>query len=150
MLKIIRTNSSHKDFIHLVKLLDRYLKITDGDEHEFYNQFNSIDVLKYVVIAYVDDIPVACGAFKPFNTNSAEIKRMYTKPEVRGQGIASSIIETLEIWAKEKGYHYTILETGKRQIEAVKFYKKCGYRVIPNYGQYEKMKNSICYKKELV
>jgi len=44
-IKTIRTNSKNKDFINLVKELDAYLKITDEDEHDFYNQFNSIDVL---------------------------------------------------------------------------------------------------------
>ncbi len=42
------------DFINLVKELDAYLKITDGDDHDFYNQYNNIDVLKHVVVVYID------------------------------------------------------------------------------------------------
>ena len=53
-MKIRRTNSENTDFIHLVKDLDAYLKITDEDEHDFYNQFNSIDVLSEVVVVYED------------------------------------------------------------------------------------------------
>ena len=45
MIKIIRTDSKNNDFSNLVKDLDTYLKTTDGDEHDFYNQFNNIDVL---------------------------------------------------------------------------------------------------------
>ena len=57
---VIRTNSENKDFVNLVKQLDAYLKITDGDEHDFYNQFNNIDVLQHVVVLYENDVAVGC------------------------------------------------------------------------------------------
>lgn len=148
-MKTVRTNSENPDFINLVKQLDNYLKITDGDEHDFYNQFNTIDVLQNVVVFYADTEPVGCGAFKEFNTSSVEIKRMYVASEHRNQGIAKKVLEELENWAKEIGYKKCILETGKRQIEAVQFYDKCNYKVIPNYGQYAAMKNSICFEKTI-
>ena len=149
-MELIRTDSQHPDFIDLVKLLDAYLKITDGDEHEFYNQFNNIDVLKHVVIAYSENKAIGCGAFKEFDNNSVEIKRMYTLPETRGKGTATMVLKALEFWAKEIGYSNCILETGIRQIEAVNFYKKRNYNVIPSYGQYLNMDNSVCFKKLLI
>lgn len=148
-LKIIRTNSKNKDFINLVKQLDAYLKITDQDEHEFYNQFNNIDVLKEVVVIYDDEVAVGCGAIKKFDDSSMEIKRMYLSSEQRGKGFAQKILAELETWAKELGYQKCVLETGKRQIEAVQFYKKCNYKIISNYGQYIEMENSICFEKQL-
>ena len=149
MLRLIRTNSDHPDFINLVKDLDAYLKIVDGDDHEFYNQFNNIDVLKHTVIAYVDNQPVGCGAFKAFNNSSVEIKRMYTSPIARNKGIASAILKNLEDWAKELNIKSTLLETGLKQTEAVKFYKKNNYKIIPNFGQYAGVENSVCFLKEL-
>lgn len=146
---IIRTNSEHKDFINLVKELDAYLKLIDGDEHAFYNQFNSIDVLKNVVVVFIDDKPMGCGAIKKFDISAVEVKRMFVLPEKRGIGIAQKVLQELEIWAKEMGYKKCVLETGKRQVEAVKFYTKCNYKVIPNYGQYKEMKNSVCFEKIL-
>ena len=148
-LEIKRTNSENTDFINLVKELDAYLKITDGDEHEYYNQFNNIDVLKHVVVAYLDHIPVGCGAIKKFNDEAVEVKRMFVSLDKRGSGIAQKIVSELEIWAKELGYQKCVLETGKRQVEAVKFYQKCDYKIIPNYGQYTNMENSICFEKTL-
>ncbi len=148
-LKIIRTNSENKDFINLVKQLDNYLKITDGDEHDFYNQFNNIDVLQHVVMAYSNNVAVGCGAFKKFDKSSVEIKRMYVSEIYRKQGIAKQVLKELERWAKEIGYKKCILETGKRQKEAVLFYDKCDYKTIPNYGQYVEMENSICFEKAL-
>ena len=146
---IQRTNSENIDFINLVKELDDYLKTTDGDEHDFYNQFNNIDVLKNVIVFYNDEIPVGCGAIKKLDDEAMEVKRMFLSPEYRGKEIAQKILLELEKWAKELGYKKCILETGKRQIEAVKFYHKCNYKVIPNYGQYTEMENSICFEKVL-
>jgi GNAT superfamily N-acetyltransferase len=149
MLKLVRTDSNNPDFIALVKSLDSYLKITDEDEHDFYNQFNNIDALKQVVVAYRANVAIACGAFKPFNTSAVEIKRMFTKTEFRGQKIASQLLQELETWAQELSYKHVVLETGKRQTEAVAFYKKQHYEITPNYGQYKAMENSLCFKKTI-
>ncbi len=149
MIELIRANSEHIDFVDLVKQLDDYLKIIDGNDHDFYHQFNNIDVLKNTIIAYSNNKPVGCGAFKKFDENSVEIKRMYTIPEERSSGIASKILIELEVWAKELNFNSCILETGKRQVEAVNFYKKNNYKIIPNFGQYKNIQNSLCFKKEL-
>ncbi len=148
MITLVRTNSEHLDFINLVKDLDAYLKVTDGDEHEFYDQYNHIDVLKHTVVAYVNDMPAGCGAFKVFEENNCvEIKRMFTLAKFREQGVASTILKELEVWAKELNYNSCVLETGIRQTEAVEFYKKNNYVLIPNYGQYKNVTNSLCFKK---
>jgi GNAT superfamily N-acetyltransferase len=147
MLKIVRTNSENEDFIHLVKQLDAYLKITDGDEHDFYNQFNSISALKHVVIAYFNKKPIGCGALKHLSKKKAEVKRMFTTEEVRGKGIATQVLFELEQWAKLLNYESIILETGIRQTDAIRFYKKNLYKNIPNYGQYIGVENSLCFQK---
>ena len=149
MIRLLRTNSEHPDFVILVQHLDAYLKIIDGIEHGFYKQYNNIDVIKHTVVAYLNDRPVACGAFKEYDKNTIEVKRMFTSSEARNGGIASKILSELEIWAKELGYQFVILETGKRQTEAVHFYKKNNYDIIPNFGQYINIDNSLCFKKIL-
>jgi len=129
--------------------LDAYLAIIDGEEHGFYDQYNKIDSLKNCIVIFDNDQAVACGAIKAFDKKSMEVKRMFTLPEQRGNGLASTILKELETWTKELGYEKTILETGKRQTEAVVLYGKCGYKVIPNYGQYAGIENSICFEKTL-
>lgn len=148
-MKTIRTTSENPDFQNLVKQLDAYLAVIDGEEHAFYNQYNKIDMLKNYVVIYDNEVAVACGAIKELDSKSMEIKRMFTLPEKRGKGLASAILKELETWAKELGYEKTVLETGKRQKEAVALYKKCSYNVIPNYGQYAGIDNSVCFQKEL-
>ncbi len=149
MIEIVRTTSENKVFIDLVKLLDADLAERDGDDHAFYNQFNKIDVIKYVIVLYENQKPLGCGAIKEFDSTAMEVKRMYTSPESRGKGIATRILSELEKWATELSYEKCILETGKRQPEAIKFYTKNNYKVIPNYGQYEGIANSICFEKVL-
>lgn len=147
MITLKRTNSDNTDFQDLVRELDKDLAIRDGDEHSFYAQYNKIDAIKYVVVAYQDDEPVGCGAIKEFEPNVMEVKRMFVPPEKRGNGIASSVLNELETWAKELDINKCVLETGKKQPEAIRLYEKNGYQLIPNYGQYIGMDNSICFEK---
>ena len=147
MTLIKKTNSNNFDFQVLVNLLDADLKVRDGDEHAFFAQYNKIDSLKNVVVCYVDDTPVGCGAFKEFDKTAVEIKRMFVQPAFRGKGIAKMVLNELEMWAKELNYIACVLETGKRQPEAIRLYTKAGYILIPNYGQYENVETSVCFKK---
>ena len=149
MIYLQRTNSDHPDFIELVKLLDAYLAEMDGEEHAFYAQFNKLDKIKYAVIAYEDDVAVGCGAIREYSADTMEVKRMYTLPGNRGKGIASLILIELEKWTIELGYEKCILETGIRQPEAIALYKKFGYQLIPSYGQYANVANSLCFEKPL-
>jgi len=149
MITLKRTNSDDIDFKNLVVLLDQDLKIRDGEDHAFYNQFNKTDAIKHVIVFYENDIAVGCGAFRKKKEDTVEIKRMYVHPDHRKKGIASAVLAALEIWAKEVGYVYTILETGKNQPEAINLYQKLNYTIIPNYPPYEKIDNSVCMKKTL-
>lgn len=144
-----RTSEGDSDFLSLVKLLDVELAERDGDEHAFYAQFNKPVGLSGVIVAYRDGEPVGCGAFKKYDENSVEIKRMYVRPDRRGMRIAAEILTDLESWANELGFKEYILETGFKQPEAIALYKRSGYDVIPNYGQYEDVENSVCMKKSL-
>ena len=149
MNSLIRTTSDNTDFKKLVVLLDAFLKITDGDEHSFYDQFNKIDALKNVVVFYIDDVAVGCGAFKAYDVKTLEIKRMFVLSDFRGKGIAVKILSELELWAKELNYLESILETGNKQTAAIALYLKSNYTIIENYGQYSSVENSVCMKKIL-
>jgi len=150
MINLIRTNSDNADFRELVALLDAELQIRDGDEHSFYAQFNKVDKIHHVVVAYEDGEAVGCGAIKEYEKSAAEIKRMFIRAERRGRGIAKSILFELETWAKELNFSECVLETGLKQPEAIALYRKSGYETMPNYGQYAGVENSVCMKKSLV
>ena len=144
-----RVNSSDSDFIALVKKLDEDLAIRDGEDHNFYAQHNGIENLNNAIVALFENRAVGCGAFKAFDEDTAEIKRMYTDEDQRGQGMASIVLNELEIWAKELGFKKCVLETGKMQPEAIALYKKQGYKTISNYGPYAGIEDSLCFQKLL-
>ena len=147
MIAIIRTNSDHPDFIALVKLLDADLADRDGEDHSFYAQFNKIDKIRHVVVAYHGAEAVGCGAIKAFSADAMEVKRMYVLPAHRKKGIAAMILSELERWAAELSCSRCLLETGRRQPEAIALYTKQGYQHIANYGQYAGIENSVCFEK---
>jgi putative acetyltransferase len=149
MITCIHTDSGNNDFQNLVRELDVELRIRDGDEQQFYAQFNKTDNIKYVIVAYENKLPVGCGAIKEYSKDTMEVKRMYVPQNKRGQGIASVILRELENWSLELNYTSCILETGKKQPEAIGLYIKSNYDVIPNYGQYKNVENSICFEKKL-
>lgn len=144
-----RTTSNDPDFKALVVELDKDLKIRDGEEHSFYAQFNGIDTINHVVVGYINQLPVGCGAVKEYNAETMEVKRMFVPLFQRGKGIASQVLVELEAWCKELGYKECVLETGLKQPEAIALYKRNGYHIIPNYGQYVGVENSICFNKLL-
>jgi len=149
MITIKRTNSDDLDFQELVKLLDLELQERDGEEHLFYAALNKTNTLNYIVVASDQGKPIGCGALRTFSEDKMEVKRMFVKLQNRGQGIASTILTALEIWCKELDIKKCILETGKNQPEAIALYKKNQYHIIPNFGKYESIKNSVCFEKEL-
>lgn len=149
MIVLKRTNSENNDFQKLVLALDKDLANRNGEANDFFAQFNKIDLIKNVVVAYMNNSPVGCGAMKAYNSSAMEIKRMYVPVELRGKGVAVAVLTDLENWAKELGYEKCLLETGDKMPEAIGLYKKSGYKVIPNYGQYKDVKSSICFEKEL-
>lgn len=150
MINIVRTNSENSDFISLVQSLDADLAIRDGEEHGFYSQFNKINSIKHVLLAYENGEAIGCGAIKEYSLAKMEVKRMFTHPDHRSKGIASKILRELETWAKELGYEKCILETGKKQPEAIHVYSKSGYKIVENYGQYAGVPNSVCFEKKLL
>lgn len=144
-----RTEAKNKDFIDLVISLDAYLTIINGDEDSFFKNFNKVEDIQYVIVAYINNVPVGCGALKIFDADNLEVKRMFVDPKYRGRKIAQQIVAELELWAKELNYQFCILETSIEMEPAVCLYKSVGYIEMPKYGQYKEVETSICFKKEL-
>lgn len=145
-----QTDSNDHDFIKLVESLDKELALRDGDDHAFYHQYNGISMIKHALVAYIDNIPVGCGAIKKFDDSTMEIKRMFVLQNFRGKGVARNILSGLEQWANDLGFKKCILETGINQHEALSLYKKSGFIRILNYGQYVNVQNSFCFEKVLM
>lgn len=150
MYNTIVTDKTNKHFIALVEALDGHLGNNYGDLQHTYQQFNGLDEVKEVVLIYDGDNPIACGTYKALDTYNAELKRIFVKDSYRGQGLGQRLVEKLESIIVSSGFTTVWLETGAKQIGAIHLYKKLGYVVTGNYGQYQGMANSVCMKKQMV
>jgi GNAT superfamily N-acetyltransferase len=148
-LEIAKTDSGNTDFIKLIKLLDEELEDKYGALQKQYNKHNKVDYINDVVVIYKNHIAIACGAFKEYNIDTIELKRIFVMKEQRQQGLAKLIVNQLEEMARIKGYKYALLETGIKQYEAINLYKNNGYGIIQNYEPYVGNTNSICMRKTL-
>jgi len=141
---------THPEFLKLVAKLDTFLAITDGEEHGFYDQFNSPSTLDAsAILLKVDGQGIGCGGYRIKSDDTVEVKRMFVEEAHRGSGAAAQLLKFLEETARNNGFKSVVLETGIRQKAAVKFYERSGYRRITNYPPYEEMENSVCYEKML-
>ncbi|PZR27729.1 MAG: GNAT family N-acetyltransferase [Citrobacter freundii] len=149
MIRILFTDSSQDDFIRLSKELEKELYLKDGDLADINYEVNKTGWMKDVVVLYDKNNAVACGALRPYDTASVEIKRMYVVPSYRRNKFASMILSALEEKARGEGFEYVILETGRNQPEAIAFYLRHQYLETERFGKYTDSSNSICFKKEI-
>lgn len=150
-LEFIDTDGDDPDFAMLSSKLDSALDDIVGKKFQRsqYEQYNQRDSLHDVIVAYHKGKPVACGAFKMYDEDHAELKRIFTEPSIRNIGLGAELVRRLEAKAKIKGYKWCILETGRPLEAACHVYKKAGYKVVSNYGQYVDMPNSICMERKI-
>lgn len=148
-MKFVEVYSSHPDFTFLTALLDAELAQRYGERQQDYVEHNQLAMEEPALVGYVADQPVACGCFRQFSVETAEIKRMYVSDGQRRKGYSSWLLSKLEILAYKHGYRTVVLETGKSQPEAIGLYQKAGYTMIDNYPPYEEMENSVCMAKNL-
>lgn len=146
---IKRTSSNDNDFQLLIQQLDHELWNELQEDQAQYDQYNKVPDLNTVVVVYVNGSPAACGCFKKYSADTIEVKRMYVVKAHRGKGLSKIVLSELENWAMEEGFAYAILETSIHFIPATTLYRKSGYKIIPNYDQYEGLEESVCMKKKL-
>jgi GNAT superfamily N-acetyltransferase len=145
-----KTSSYDPDFGHLIGMLDQELWRRYPHTNQDYVKYNILKPGARVVVAYAEGEPVGCGCFREAGLEKTiEIKRMYVVEQMRKRGIAMAILAELEGWAVQLGWGKAVLETGINQPEAISLYTKAGYMVIPNYGPYTGMSESVCMSKDL-
>jgi putative acetyltransferase len=149
-MNLVRTDPSNMDFKALVKHLDAELQAIYKEEYEFFGPLNTLGAIRHVVLAYEEGRPAGCGAMKPYDPVTMELKRMFSVSIFRGRGIGGRMLEELENWARELGYERCVLETGVKQSEAIRLYEKSAYRRTPKYPPYEHSASSICFEKWLL
>lgn len=134
--------------LRLAQQAELDLRYGVGD-HEPGDKPTADSVSVFLVARDASGRAVGCAGLRPLEGGEAEIKRMYVTPEVRGTGVATSILRALEGEARRHGLVRLILETGTGQPDAIRFYEREGYRSIPNFGPYIDGPLSVCYARAL-
>lgn len=104
----------------------------------------------YFVLAFVDGTLAGCGAFRPHDAGTVELKRMYVRDAHRGAGVGRAIVAALEAEAIRRGFRQCILETAQRMPEAIALYRRCGYQPMPPYGPFVASARSVCMTRDLL
>jgi len=99
------------------------------------------------VVAYVDGAPLACGAFRPLEASTADIRRMYVHRDHRRKGLARAVLTHFEREAARLGYKRLALETGHKQIAAMRLYEALGFQRIEPFGEYANDPTSVCHER---
>ncbi|MFD6098421.1 GNAT family N-acetyltransferase [Nocardiopsis flavescens] len=108
------------------------------------------DIAVFALVRAADGTAVACGGLRDLGPDAGgEVKRMYVPPAHRGSGAASLLLAALEDWARGQGWGRLRLETGDRQPDAVRFYRKSGYAPVEPFGAYADSPSSLCLGKDL-
>jgi putative acetyltransferase len=145
-----RTTTANEDFQQLVSSLDNELWNELKEDQATYDQYNKVPDIKTAVLVYTGAEPVACGCFKEVGQDCVEIKRMFVQKPYRGKGLSKKVLNELERWAAEQGYRYAVLETSIHFTTAKQLYQTAGFQIIPNYGPYVGLEESVCMKKQLL
>jgi GNAT superfamily N-acetyltransferase len=102
----------------------------------------------FVAVRVADDRLMGSAGWRRHGTD-AELKRMFTRPEARGQGVARRILGVIEDSARAAGCTRVILETGDRQPEAIALYESAGYERIEDFGYYKGHTGVLSYAKKV-
>ena len=147
----VRTDGKNEDFIENCRLLDMDLDRRVGRQikREKYQKFNQLDEIREAIVVYDHGRAVGGGAIRRYDDENIELKRVFVHNEYQGQGIGSTLVSLLIEWAAELGYRRMILETGELLAESCAVYRKLGFAVIPNYGPYADMPESLCMAREI-
>ena len=85
-------------------------------------------------LASDSDTIVGCIALRSIKEDICEMKRLYVRPEFRGQGFGRRLVESIIAAAREIGYSRMRLDTlPGRMDKAIALYERLGFKDIPAY-----------------
>lgn len=139
MIKILRMDVMAQDFVNLCNELDDFMLNFGDVEKSSYCRYSLCENIIGAFVAYINNIPVGCAAYRNVTDGIAELKRVYVKKEYRGIGISSSLLKEIETQLKEDGYHTITLGTLLSLESAVNLYKNHGFKNMSIEGLYVRM-----------
>ena len=141
------------DVRELVALLNAHLLPLSPIEFQFKMTVEQMAGADTTVFVARDEIgrAVGCGALKMAANGEAEVKRMFTRPDVRGQRVGSALLAAITELARSKGVHTLLLETGEGAgfEGAWRLYERSGFSRRGAFFDYPDSQWSRFYQKSL-
>ncbi len=142
-MRIVSTDITNWDVLQLFSLHDDYMIEFLGEDKAYYTRYNESENIENCWIAYSDDSPIGCIAFRKKSDNVGEVKRLFIKSEYRGCGISKILLDTVECYAKEHGFHALFLDTRITLEPAVSIYRNFGFSIVFQQGLYIQMEKKL-------
>jgi GNAT superfamily N-acetyltransferase len=135
-IRLVARQADHRDSVALLQAFHQ-------EQIERYDFAESIDLVSteyapphgIFVVVYNGEQPVGCGGCRWYDrrTATAEIKKTYLLPTMRGRGAGSLLLQWLEDQAIGWGAERIVLETGVRNTAALSLFVRSGYRATSRY-----------------
>ncbi|WP_241606458.1 GNAT family N-acetyltransferase [Rosenbergiella epipactidis] len=152
MFNISEVDKGNSDLNWLVSELDAFLSELYPAESNHLIDLSAVsdEQLRCVIVRDGGDTPAGCGALLFHEDGSAEIKRVYIRPEYRGRKLGEKIISAIEGIALANNSRLLQLETGIHQQPAIALYRRCGYNMCDAFSPYKADPLSVFMCKELL
>lgn len=152
MFNISEVDKGDSDLVRLVSELDAFQSELYPAESNHCLDLSAVsdEQLRCVIVRDEGGAPAGCGALLFHEDGSAEIKRVYIRPEYRGMKLGEQIVSAIEGIASEKNSRLLQLETGIQQQPAIALYRRCGYEICDAFPPYKADPLSVFMRKELL
>ena len=142
-MKIVSMSVTDQDVLHLFSLHDDYMISFLGDDKWCYTRYSENENIESVWMAYFDDVPIGCIAYRKKSNGVGELKRLFIRSEYRGNGISKNLLDTVECYAKEQRCHTLFLDTRITLEPAVSIYRNFGFSIVFQQGLYIQMEKRL-------
>ena len=142
-MRIVSINVTDPSVLQLFSEHDDYMIEFLGDDKWCYTRYSENENIENVWVAYSDDIPIGCIAYRKKSDGVGEVKRLFIRSEYRGRGISKKLLDTVECYVKKHGCHTLFLDTRITLEPAVSIYRSFGFSLVFQQGQYIQMEKRL-------
>lgn len=143
MVKIVSMSVTDIDVLQLFSEHDDYMIDFLGDDKWCYTRYSADENIGKVWVAYIDNLPIGCVAYRVKDVGVAEVKRLFIREDYRGKGFSKELLKTVQEYAEEQGCHALFLDTRITLKAAVSIYRDFGFRIVFQQGLYIQMEKRV-------
>lgn len=142
-MEILEMEVINKTVLELFSKHDDYMIDFLGEDKWCYTRYNENEKIEKVWVAYFDNFPIGCIAYRKKANRIGEVKRLFIKNEYRGKGFSKELLKTVEYHAKEQGCTTLFLDTRITLEPAVSIYHSFGFNIVFQQGLYIQMEKKV-------